>query len=103
MIFQVKTASSGILRHKKLIQSVFYQNKRDIHLVKESVTIGQKGIGPLEETPNRCWTLCFNPLVVFNIKTGYPRIGDVSSIHIVIRRDVCGRKSSKIRAGKNWE
>ena len=62
-----------------------------------------KGNGPLEETPNRCWALYFNPFVVFNIKTGYPIIGDASSIHIVIKRDVCGRKSSKIRAGKNWE
>ena len=92
MLFQVKTASSGILRHKKLIQSVFYQNKRDIHLVKESFGRDAKQVLGF-----------YNPFVVFNIKTGYPRIGDVSSIHIVIRRDVCGRKTSKIRARKNWE
>ena len=67
------------------------------------MAIGQMGIGLLEEAPNRCLALYFDPFVIFNIKIGYPRIGDASNIHIVIRRDICGRKTSKIRARKNWE
>ena len=95
----VQTASPSILRHKEIIQFVFYQNNnREIHLVRKSPTVSRIGNGLLEETPDRCWALYLNPFIVFDIKTGCPRIGDTSSMCIAIRRDVCGKRIPKIRA-----